>query len=150
MKLMGLQKLAVILTLVGACFAGEAHAQGFASPSGNIRCYLDDTVQNILEAPLHCLIFEADWDPALGLGESAPDCDLDSTRMVILSQHGGARFQWACHGDMFWPEPLPVLTYGSGWQIFGFDCAITPEGVRCTNRDGYHGFSMARRHIVLE
>lgn len=86
-----------------------------------------------------CHIFLADW--ALPLQE---DCDLDSTITLTLGPKGAPRESILCHGDVFWPHPTPVLSYGSIWTVLGYRCEVTQSGVTCVNRNG-NGFEIARR-----
>lgn len=133
--------------LVLTCAAGSAQAGGFGSPSGNIRCYLDVfSPQPIGEAALICLIFEADWPVAPD--DAYPECALDQTRQIILPPVGYARAEWACHGDVFWPEPLGTISYGSEWFLFNFECEMARNGVRCSNT-GDGGFLVNRAGVTL-
>ncbi|MCF2869652.1 hypothetical protein L0664_01115 [Octadecabacter sp. G9-8] len=121
-------------------------AAGFASPSGNIRCYLD--VYSDLpfgDMPMVCLIFDADWDLPPDYGDSDPTCDLDRTRTLILQPTGRPQERWTCHGDVFWPEPLGTLSYGSEWSMLGYGCRVETRGVTCTNGDKTFFVSRATR-----
>lgn len=130
------------LAALFAFWGGPAVAgPGFQTPSGNIVCY----VQGWETPVLNCLIFEADWEAR---EHSEPGCDLDETRMISLSVSDPTVSDWACHGDVFWPLPLPVLSYGSGWSLAGFDCDVATDGVYCTAPSG-HGFDIARRALDL-
>lgn len=127
------KSLAVLLTL--AC-ATPAAAAGFVSPSGNIICYVGlYGAVPIAEAPLTCLIFEAEWDMPADYNGSDPNCDLDSTRMLTLPAKGRPSEMWACHGDVFWPAPLGRISYGSEWSLFAYTCTMATRGVTCTNGD---------------
>ncbi|MCF2906540.1 hypothetical protein L0666_16220 [Octadecabacter sp. CECT 8868] len=137
-----------VASLVFACAGSTVQANGFGSPSGNIRCYVNlYTGQPISDAPLVCLIFEADWD--LPANENFPECDLDQTRQIILPAVGTSRAQWICHGDVFWPEPLGTISYGSQWFLFNFECEMQRNGVRCSN-SGDGGFVLNRGSVSLD
>lgn len=130
--------LTALSAVVLACAASSAQAVGFASPSGNIRCYLDvysDVPFD--EKLLVCLVFDADWDlPPYGGGYD-PGCDLDSTRTVTLPHNAPATAEWTCHGDVFWPAPLGTISYGSEWSLLGFICDMATTGVTCLNEAGH-------------
>ena len=139
--------LTTLSAVLFACAASSAQAVGFGSPSGNIRCYLDVySPEPINEIPLICLIFEADWP--VTPDDATPECDLDQTRQIILPPVGYARTEWACHGDVFWPEPLGTISYGSQWFLFDFECEMARNGVRCTNT-GDGGFLVNRAGVTL-
>lgn len=123
--------------LILLCTAGPAWAVGFASPSGNIKCYVDlygpGTVD---QAGLVCLVFDADWDLPPEYGDDDPTCDLDRTRAIFLPRTGAPFEHWICHGDVFWPAPLGAISYGSQWSLFNFTCTMDRDGVRCANETG--------------
>lgn len=128
-----------LVVIVSALLAltTPAFAAGFASPSGNIRCYLDIySADPIDKVPMVCLIFDAGWEYPPMHDEGFAECDLDRTRMVILPPVGTAYGQTACHGDVFWPAPLGAISYGSEWSWMGFTCKMATDGVRCTNGAG--------------
>ncbi|WP_179381455.1 hypothetical protein [Jannaschia marina] len=122
---------------------GPAAADGFASPTGNILCYLEPSAAPAT-APVSCLIFEATWP----MPDADPTCDLDRTRMVTLPRRGPARAELACHGDVFWPLPLGTLGYGSEWSVQGIGCSMATDGVRCVNATG-DGFHVRRAALTL-
>lgn len=134
----------VVAAFALAVFASAAAADGtgFVAPSKNITCYLDrydwDTDKRLpaSQSPLLCLVWEAQWSPPLDFGDDDPTCDLDQTRVVILQPSGKAKARWICHGDVFWPLPLPTLGYGSDWSVAGYACSMAKDGVRCSNRSG--------------
>ena len=138
---------AVILVSAFGLVAGTAGAgeggmdtPSFGSPSGNIICYVPDVFASRYgEAKLVCHIFSADWAPPL-----EEDCNLDRTPTLTLGPEGAPRESIECHGDVFWPVPIPTLSYGSIWSIFGYRCEVARSGVTCTNESG-HGFEIARR-----
>lgn len=141
--------LTTLSALLFACAASSAQARGFASPSNNIQCYVDlYEAETVIDAPLVCLIFEADWDLPPDYGDDDPTCDLDRTRTVILSSVGEASVRWTCHGDVFWPAPLGKISYGSQWFLFNFECEVARTGVRCSNT-GDGGFVVNRAGVTL-
>lgn len=128
---------AAIAFCAAGLFGHTAQAAGFSSPSGNIRCYVDVYHSAPLdEAPLVCLIFDADWDLPPDYGDGDPTCDLDRTRTIVLLPQGEAKARWTCHGDVFWPAPLGKISYGSQWDLFDFTCQMATDGVRCRNASG--------------
>ncbi len=135
--------------LLFTCAASAAQAHGFSSPSGNIRCYLDVYSDvRFDEKPMVCLVFGADWTPPDGFGDEDPTCDLDMTRTVILPRNGPATARWTCHGDVFWPEPLGSISYGSQWSLLGFSCDVKETGVQCRNEQG-NSLSVSRARLGL-
>jgi hypothetical protein len=139
----------VAFALLALMVASPAMAVGFASPSGNIACYVDlDAGNSVIDAPLVCLIFDAEWDNPPDYGDDDPTCDLDRTRTIILPSVGEASVRWTCHGDVFWPAPLGHISYGSQWSLFNFNCDMGRDGVRCDNSgDGGFRLSRARRQL---
>lgn len=128
------------LKALSACaalfFATPAAAMGFTSPSGNIVCYLDVYSDvRFADLPLICLIFDAQWSFPDDYGDSDPTCDLDRTRTLILGRKGRPDERWTCHGDVFWPQPLGTISYGSEWSLLDFTCLMDETGVTCTNGD---------------
>ncbi|MBU2991841.1 hypothetical protein Q4555_14145 [Octadecabacter sp. 1_MG-2023] len=124
-------------------------ALGFASPSGNIKCYVETYGEDsIIEADLVCLIFDAAWDLPPDYGDGDPTCDLDETRTLVLPTSGQPEERWTCHGDVFWPAPLATISYGSEWSFYSYTCAMAASGVSCENRNG-NGFSVNRAGRTL-
>jgi len=140
---------ALLLGLILTCAASSAQAAGFASPSGNIRCYVDIySAAPMDEVGLVCLVFSADWDLPPDYGDDDPTCDLDRTRTILLPRDGVGSARWTCHGDVFWPAPLGAISYGSEWSLFGFECDMATDGVRCTNPQG-DGFHVRRADVTF-
>lgn len=141
-----------LATIIALAFTltTPAHAAGFASPSGNIRCYVDIySPQPMDEVPLICLVSNADWDLPPDYGDGDPTCDLDRTRTVILPRSGAPTARWTCHGDVFWPAPLGKISYGSEWSLFGFTCNMASDGVRCVNGAG-GSIAVNRARLALD
>lgn len=137
-----LRLIAVVGSAITAAGIGPSSADrpSFSTPSGNIICYVqDDPASASAGADLECYIFSADWAP-----QTDEVCDLDSTANLTLGAEGLARESIACHGDVFWPIPTPVLSYGSSWAVLDYRCEIAESGVTCTNKSG-NGFEIARR-----
>ncbi len=145
-----MRPFAKILTALSASaaflFATPVASMGFQSPSGNIVCFLDvysDTP--VSDMPLICLIFDADWSLPDDYGDSDPTCDVDVTRTLILGREGRPDERWTCHGDVFWPQPLGTISYGSEWSLFNYSCAMAERGVTCTNGEKTFFVSRATR-----
>lgn len=138
----------IFAVLLLTLFTTTAHAQGFSSPSGNIRCYVDLYETRFDAAPMVCLVFDADWDLPPDYGDDDPTCDLDRTRTVILPPDGPASARWTCHGDVFWPAPLGRISYGSEWSLASFICTSDTDGVRCVNGQG-NSLWVRRASLVL-
>ncbi len=137
----------VFMVLAGPALADRP---GFASPSGNITCYLQDDWERPLppqQRPFVCLIFEATWALPNYYGDDDPTCNLDRTRMLILPPNGPSREQWACHSDVFWPIH-GAIGYGADWSILSFECQMAETGVTCQNGRG-NGFSVRRAARTL-
>lgn len=132
---------------VAMAWGGTASADSFGAPSGNILCYLGGSDGARTDA-LTCLIFEASWSLPPYYGDNDPTCNLDRTRTIILPRRGPATARWTCHGDIFWPLPIPKIGYGSDWSVNGFDCTMRKDGVRCRNATN-DGFSVRRRALQL-
>ncbi|MEN8840339.1 MAG: hypothetical protein ABF288_04400 [Octadecabacter sp.] len=133
--------LTTLRTGLGAClivlFANPVLAAGFTSPSDNIKCYVDVySAEKMDEIGLVCLISNAEWDLPPYFGDDDPTCDLDRTRAILLPRNGPPSEQWICHGDVFWPAPLGAISYGSQWSLFGFECSMETDGVRCASAAG--------------
>ena len=129
--------LTALNALIFMVVSSPALAAGFTSPSGNIKCYVDIYARvPFADAPLICLISEADWDFPEDYGGGYPTCDLDRIRAVILPRAGAATEQWICHGDVFWPAPMGAIGYGSQWSLSHYSCAMERNGVRCMNETG--------------
>lgn len=146
-KMKPFAKTASALAIAIATTASPALADrpGFASPSNNITCYLDtgyDAGSPLADSPFVCLIFSADWDPAIDYGDDDPTCDLDRTRIVILPPNAPAVERWVCHGDVFYPIH-GAISYGSGWSFLDYACDMTTTGVSCENGAG-NGFTVRR------
>lgn len=129
--------LTALSALVLMTLSAPAMAAGFASPSGNIKCYVDIYSDGPFDnAPMICLISRADWDLPPDYGDGNPTCNLDRTRAIFLPPSGAATARWICHGDVFWPAPLGRISYGSQWSLSHYTCAMARDGVRCTNGSG--------------
>jgi len=135
--------------IIFLCISAPAHAVGFASPSGNIKCYVDlYGAETVDEAGFVCLISSADWGLPPDFGDDDPICDLDATRALFLPRNGAPYENWICHGDVFWPAPLGAISYGSNWTLFNFDCSMETDGVRCTNQTG-NSIALNRTRRIL-
>ncbi|MBK4216506.1 hypothetical protein JJJ17_11265 [Paracoccus caeni] len=137
-----LRLVSAIFLAVAATGVSQSRAESpsFSTPSGNILCYVPVHLGSFdAEADLFCHIFSADWTPP-----SEEFCDLDRTATIALGPKGNPSESMFCHGDVFWPVPTPVVSYGSSWSVLGYRCEIAESGVTCVNRDG-HGFEIARR-----
>lgn len=138
---------AALLMLVGPALADRP---GFASPSGNIMCYLEDdpfVSLPLTQRDIVCLIFEANWTLPDYYGDDDLTCDLDRTRTIVLPVDGPARARWTCHGDVFWPFH-GAIGYGADWSMVGFACQMAETGVTCQNGRG-NGFSVRRAGATL-
>lgn len=140
--------LQLFLLVLIVCTAHGAAAHGFASPSGNINCYVHGySYLQRDEQEMVCLIFEADWEIPRTPEDDA--CDMDQMRLIYLPRDAAAGAVWTCHSDLFWPYPLPEISYGSEWAYDGFTCSMARDGVRCDYSSG-HGFAVNRGRIVLD
>jgi hypothetical protein len=123
----------------------------FRSPSNNITCYHYNNwhsdwdpalIKN--EGPLTCLVHEADWNPPPAM----ENCGLDQTRVITLPPDAPSTEGWVCHGDMFWPLGVIVVSYGEEWSFLEYSCTVETSGVSCQNKQG-NGFSVRRVMRVL-
>ncbi|MBU2983133.1 hypothetical protein KO498_15080 [Lentibacter algarum] len=142
--------LGLALAVIGTWASAES--TGFKAPSGNILCYTidrdwdTDALLPESQRRLACLVWEVQWSPPLDFGDDDLTCDLDQTRIVLLPYAGRGNARWVCHGDVFWPLPLPKLGYGSSWNVSGFNCSMAKDGVRCSNSTG-NGFHIRRAKL---
>ena len=127
---------------IAVAAGGQAWADTptFSAPSGNIICYAPVAIaSDNSQANLVCHIFAADWTPPV-----QEFCELDSTATLSLGPVGPPVESIICHGDVCWPMPTPVLSYGSVWTVWDYRCEVAQSGVTCTNKSG-NGFEIARR-----
>lgn len=111
---------------------GARDLAGFAMPSGNIWCELQD-------ADTQCVIESFTYSPP-----SIEDCSEDVAGHVwqVTAEEAGP----ACPGDQV-PEPsqeLSELDYGEATTVGDFLCESTEEGVTCRAISTGHGFEIAR------
>ncbi|MFI7434924.1 DUF6636 domain-containing protein [Micromonospora haikouensis] len=114
----------------------------FATPSGNISCYLDEDPEVPGGAQARCDIRDRSW--------SAPrrpaDCELDHGDAVGLTRSGLAAF--LCVGDAVGDADL-VLGYGQALRTGRVVCASSRSGVDCRNAATGHGFTLSRARYAL-
>lgn len=102
----------------------------FASPSGNIGCYLSDD-------GARCDIAKKSWSP----GPAPADCELDWGFGVAVGKTGKADF--TCAGDTVLGAK-DRLEYGQSLKAGDFQCDSASTGVRCQNEKSGHGFTVAK------
>ncbi|MEV8510138.1 DUF6636 domain-containing protein [Actinoplanes sp. NPDC051475] len=102
----------------------------FASPSGNIGCYLSDD-------GARCDIAKKSWSP----GPAPADCELDWGFGVAIGKSGKANF--TCAGDTVLGAK-DRLEYGRSLKAGDFQCDSASTGMRCQNEKSGHGFTVAK------
>ncbi|WP_431977372.1 DUF6636 domain-containing protein [Micromonospora haikouensis] len=114
----------------------------FATPSGNITCYLDEDPEAPGGAQARCDIRDRSW--------SAPrrpaDCELDYGDALGLTRGGRAAF--LCVGDAVGDADL-VLGYGQALRTGRVVCVSSRSGVDCRNAATGHGFTLSRARYAL-
>jgi len=106
-------------------------ATGFASPTGNIGCYIDlDSVR--------CDIRQREWQPP----PKPADCDVDFGQGIKLTAGGSPEF--VCAGDTAQDPRHQPLPYGESIQAGSLRCDSSEAGMSCTDVDTGRGFSMSR------
>lgn len=108
---------------------------GFASPSGNIGCYIDLRT-------VRCDIAERDWEPP-----SPPArCDLDYGQGISLDAGGPAAF--VCAGDtaLGAGDPLP---YGQSIAAGLLRCESEESGMSCRDIETGRGFTLSKEGYEL-
>jgi hypothetical protein len=107
----------------------------FASPSGNIGCYL--TVEGA-----RCDIAKKSWAPP-----PAPEsCTLDWGFGVAVGKAGEATF--TCAGDTVLGAQ-DKLEYGRSLKAGPIRCDSDSSGMRCENTATGHGFRLAKEQYDL-
>lgn len=108
-------------------------ATGFASPSGNIACYVQPQ-------SVRCDIAESAWDPTT-IPNRPADCQ--GVWGDAMEVSGTSRPDFVCHGDTVFGTG-PVLDYGRSLRVGDITCTSRQTGVECQAGAGGHGFSMSR------
>ncbi len=108
---------------------------GFASPSGNIGCYMDST-------QVRCDIRNRDWRPP----QRPRWCPLDYGQGLIVTARG--RGHYVCAGDTALDHQR-TLHYGASIRRGAFSCTSLTSGMRCTNLRTHHGFELSRQKADL-
>lgn len=123
--------LAVVTALAGAA---KAEARQFQSPSGNIRCVIDETAgtyvrcdlgvdrQSYRKKPLSCA---GEWGRSFGVMQT------------------GRGFLNCVTEPIDTPTEPVVLPYGVILELEGVTCRSARTGMTCTNGEG-GGFSVRR------
>lgn len=113
---------------------------GFRTPSGNVHCAVDFTVED--QGPgipvLRCDIRQISNRPP----PRPRDCDLEWGQAFELRPDAAPATR-LCYGDTVANEALPVLPYGRTWASHGYTCKSEQNGVTCVNAKG-KGFELSR------
>ncbi|BCJ54725.1 hypothetical protein Asp14428_62000 [Actinoplanes sp. NBRC 14428] len=107
----------------------------FASPSGNIGCYLT-------EEAARCDIAKKSWSP----GAAPADCQLDWGSGIAVAGTGEATF--TCAGDTVLGAK-DKLEYGRSLKAGDFRCDSEPQAMRCENEASGHGFTLAKEQYNI-
>jgi hypothetical protein len=107
----------------------------FSTPSRNIGCYVSSD-------SARCDIQKKTWTAP----PKPADCDLDFGNGVAVVKTEKATV--VCAGDTV-PGAKEVLEYGEVVRVGSFLCDSESSGVRCTNEDSGHGFTVSRQAYTL-
>jgi hypothetical protein len=108
---------------------------GFASPTGNIGCYIEP-------AQVRCDIAERDWEPP----KPPKSCELDYGQGVELIAGGEAKL--VCAGDTALNEDS-VLAYGESIAAGLLRCESSEAAMTCRDIETGRGFSLARERYEI-
>lgn len=108
----------------------------FASPSGNILCFMQQMQascwisdkQWTIEQPSGPFCDESDWGNAI---------DVTTTEVV-----------WPCYTDFIYDPEADALAYGDAMVVGQFRCDSASTGVTCRNQSG-QGFTLARAEVLI-
>src|SRR5689334_2998608 len=115
--------------------ANDPGATGFRTPSNNIHCQVFTEEKG---AFLRCDVMAMSNRPP----PKPRDCEFDWGQAFTLSvaAESGRRI---CYSDTVADERLPVLAYGSVFNMKGFVCRSEASGLNCVNPSG-RGFTLSR------
>jgi len=111
----------------------SAEPVGFASPSGNIACYLQPQ-------SVRCDIAESAWDPTT-IPDRPAGCEGVWGDAITIS--GTERADFVCHGDTVFGTG-PILDYGRSLRVGDVTCTSRQTGVECRMGSSGHGFALSR------
>jgi hypothetical protein len=121
---------------------GPSGLLGFATPSGNIACYVNSGTAGDATDPgqARCDIAQAGW--------SAParpaSCQGDWGHALTVGPDGSG---FACVSDSAANDN--VVGYGSTQVRGAFSCDVEQTAVTCTDLDTGHGFAVSRERYQL-
>lgn len=123
-----------LLALVPSAAAADSLV-GFASPSRNIGCYMDNT-------QVRCDIRNRSWSPP----RRPKWCPLDYGQGLTLGARGRGRY--VCAGDTAL-DGQRALAYGRSIHRGAFSCTSLSSGMRCVDVRTHHGFVLSRQSAEL-
>jgi hypothetical protein len=107
----------------------------FSTPSKNIGCYVEaDSAR--------CDIAKKTWKPPA----KPADCELDYGNGVAIFGQEEATVVCAADTVLGGTE---ILAYGEVVRVGSFLCDSESSGVRCTNEDSGHGFTLSRQAYTM-
>ncbi len=124
-----------LAALAVAAPAASASLVGFASPSGNIGCYMSGK-------SVRCDIVKRDWTPP----PKPQSCELDWGHGVTVGRHG--RAEVVCAGDTAINDER-VLGYGESISRGRFRCVSKETKMKCVNERSDHGFKLSKERVKL-
>ena len=118
---------------------GDYAERYFATPSGNIGCYLlrHEGIHEV-ECTLKKQAFDEPPRPS--------DCNLDWAPQFTL---GGTATYGACRGDVSGTPDDTVLSYGGRAVNGPISCRSETSGLSCRNSRTGHGFTLSRAKYRL-
>jgi len=108
---------------------------GFASPTGNIGCYID-------RSSVRCDIGDRDWEPP----KAPKSCDLDYGQGIALPAGGAADF--VCAGDTALGGG-DALDYGRSIAAGLLRCESEESGMTCRDTETGRGFTISKQSYEI-
>ncbi|MCP9274120.1 DUF6636 domain-containing protein [Mycolicibacterium arenosum] len=111
----------------------------FQSPSGNIRCSMYTSTDGLATAI--CAVADHDW-----LAPKPENCGANWGSRIDLEAGSAARF--GCYGQEM-PPATHTLEYGQIQVLGSISCSSESAGIRCTDNDSGHYFSVSREKYLI-
>ncbi|NNE50901.1 MAG: hypothetical protein HKN30_00685 [Sulfitobacter sp.] len=126
----------LIFLFLSPAYAAQADVWSFATPSGNIECWVGVDVGG---SDISCTIFNRSKPASV---PQLASCSLNQGVTVMMQNRGSVSTNCARPGDK--PGGAQhVADYGVTGTFGGFVCRPSTRGLECQNEDG-HGFFLSR------